>query len=55
MSAQAPIERPVRKWRRSYLYGWCRANGHDRLAWLFANKCGRRILRELREIRRSKP
>lgn len=44
---------PVQKWRRSYLYGWCRANGHNRLAWFFANKSGRQTLSTLREIRRA--
>ena len=37
---------------RSRMYGRCRYHGWNRLAWLFADKQGRVILRRLREIKR---
>lgn len=43
----------VRRLSRTYLYGWCRMNGHDRLAWLFASKRGRAFLRDLRHTKRA--
>jgi hypothetical protein len=40
------------RWR-SRMYGRCRYHDRNRLAWLFADKHGREILRRLREIKRQ--
>jgi hypothetical protein len=40
------------RWR-DRMYGRCRARRWNRLAWLFADRQGRLILRRLREIKRG--
>jgi hypothetical protein len=37
---------------RARMYGRCRCNGRNRLAWLFADRRGREFLRNLREVER---
>lgn len=49
------IERPVRKWSRSYRYGYARANDWPLwVAWLLApSKASREIVRDLMRLKKA--